>query len=118
MGHGDISVLTVWGSIDLLTVPQLTTAVEDAVSAQPAGLIIDLTYTDFLSSVGMSTLVRAQEAIGTERRFAVVADGPSTSRPIKLVGLDRTLALYATMDSALADMTAAERPEHEGRATA
>ncbi len=118
VGHGDISVLTVWGSIDLLTVSQLTTAVEDAVSAQPAGLIIDLTYTDFLSSVGMSALVRAQEAIGTERRFAVVADGPSTSRPIKLVGLDRTLALYATMDSALAEMTATDLPEHEGRATA
>ncbi|WP_207841590.1 STAS domain-containing protein [Williamsia soli] len=118
VGHGDISVLTVWGSIDLLTVPQLTKSVEDAVSAQPAGLIIDLTYTDFLSSVGMSALVQAQETIGTDRRFAVVADGPSTARPIKLVGLDRTLALYATMDSALADMTAAERPEHEGRATA
>jgi anti-anti-sigma factor len=118
VGHGDISVLTVCGSIDLLTVPQLTKSVEDALAAQPAGLIIDLTYTDFLSSVGMSALVQAQDAVGTARRFAVVADGPSTSRPIKLVGLDRALALYATMDAALAEMTAPELPEHEGRATA
>lgn len=116
--HGDISVLTVGGSIDLMTVPALAESVEEAVSAQPAGLIIDLTYTDFLSSVGMSALVQAQDLISSTGRFAVVADGPSTARPIKLVGLDETLSLHSTMDSALDEMTAEELPPHAGRATA
>jgi hypothetical protein len=34
--------------------------------------------------------------------FGVVADEPSTARPITLMGLDQTLALYPTLDIALA----------------
>lgn len=119
VGHGDIVVLTVRGSVDLLTVPQLTQAVDDAVSALPAGLIIDLTHTEFLSSVGMSALINAHDAIvPTGGRFAVVADGPSTARPIRLVGLDQTLMVYPTMEDALAGITEQPAGPHEGRASA
>jgi anti-anti-sigma factor len=118
VGHGDIAVLTVCGSIDLLTVSQLTEAVDESVAGRPAGLIIDLTYTDFLSSVGMSALINAHDAVSPSGRFAIVADGPSTARPIKLVGLDQTLTVYATMDDALQGLSAQPVVSHEGRASA
>jgi anti-anti-sigma factor len=106
VSHGDIVALTVWGSIDLLTVSQLTEAVDEAVAGRPEGLIIDLTYTDFLSSAGMAALVNAHDSVmDTGGRFGVVADGPSTARPIKLVGLDQTISLYATIEDALQALT-------------
>jgi anti-anti-sigma factor len=105
VSHGPVAALTVWGSIDLLTVSQLTEAVDEAVAGGPDGLIIDLTYTDFLSSVGMAALVNAHDAMHPAGRFAVVAEGSSTARPIKLVGLDQTIGLYATIEDALQALT-------------
>jgi anti-sigma B factor antagonist len=37
--------------------------------------------------------------------LAVVADGPATSRPLKLVGVTDVVDLYATLDEALAVLT-------------
>jgi len=39
-------------------------------------------------------------------KFAVVADGPATSRPLKLVGIAEVVGLYPTLDEALATLTA------------
>jgi hypothetical protein len=50
----------------------------------------------------MSVHIQANDAAGKARRFAVIADGPSTSRPMKLLGLDSVLSLYSTLDAALA----------------
>jgi anti-anti-sigma factor len=116
VSHGPVAALTVWGSIDLLTVAQLTEAVDEVVAGGPEGLIIDLTYTDFLSSVGMAALVNAHDAMLPAGRFAVVAEGSSTARPIKLVGLDQTISLYATIENALQALTEELSPTR--RATA
>ena len=47
--HEQLVILTVEGSIDVLTAPQLSDAVSQALSGQPDGLIIDLTTTEFLA---------------------------------------------------------------------
>ncbi|ORM34984.1 STAS domain-containing protein [Williamsia sp. 1135] len=99
---GGLVVLTVRGSIDILTVPQLADAVREAMSGVPAGLIIDITAVDFLSSAGMAALVTAHENIAPTSRFGVVADGPATARPMRLVGLDETITMYSTVDEAAA----------------
>jgi hypothetical protein len=52
----------------------------------------------------MSVLIAASEAVGSTRRFGVVADGPTTGRPMKIVGLDDILSIYPTLDAALADI--------------
>jgi anti-sigma B factor antagonist len=36
-------------------------------------------------------------------RFGIVADGAATSRPIRLLGIDRILTLYPTLEDALRD---------------
>lgn len=100
---GGLVLLTVRGSIDVLTVPQLAEAVREAMTGVPAGLIIDITAVDFLSSAGMSALITAHENIAPTGRFAVVADGPATARPMRLVGLDQTIVMYSSVDEAAAD---------------
>lgn len=97
----DAVVLTVSGEVDMLSAPQLAEAIHTALADAPAALVIDLSKVDFLASAGMTVLVTAQAEVTAPTRFAVVANGPATSRPIKLMGLDNVLALYSTLDSAL-----------------
>ena len=105
VARDELVILTVQGSIDVLTAPQLTGAVDAALTGEPRGLIIDLTATEFLASAGMSALAAAHDAIAPTGLFGVVAGGPSTSRPLQLVGLDQTLILYPTLQQAIDAMT-------------
>lgn len=96
-----VVVLSVGDALDLMTAPRLSAEVNARLAKSPAGLIIDLTEVTFLASAGMTALVRAQEQAGSAVRFGIVADGPATSRPIKLLGLDDALPMYPTLDDAL-----------------
>ncbi|BBY47261.1 anti-sigma factor antagonist [Mycolicibacterium arabiense] len=99
---GDVAVLGVSGELDMLTAPELARVIEAVARKKPAALVVDLSAVDFLASAGMSTLITAHEDIAPQARFAVVADGPATSRPLRLVGIDQIFAVYRTLDDALA----------------
>lgn len=102
-GYGSATVLTVSGEIDLLTSAQLTESIDAAVTANnPTALIVDLTDVPFLASMGMTVLLDASRRVSDTATFAVVADGPNTSRPLTLLGLDQELTLYTDLDTALA----------------
>ncbi|ONM50346.1 STAS domain-containing protein [Nocardia donostiensis] len=101
--HDDVTVLTVTGEVDLATAPALENAIDAILGAEPAGLVIDLTAVSFLASAGMAALVAAHQRAGTTS-IAVVADGPATSRQLKMTSLDRVFALHTTLDDALAGL--------------
>jgi anti-sigma B factor antagonist len=96
-------VLTVSGDLDLRTAPALTEAIQSAVRHEPTALIVDLSTVQFLASAGMTLLVTTHEELAPAVRFGVVADGPATSRPLSLVGVDRFVPLYRTLRDALVD---------------
>ncbi len=96
-----VVVVEVCDVVDMLTAPLLGTAIGTALAESPRGLIIDLTNVSFLASAGMTVLVQAREQVGERIGFAVVADGPVTSRPLRMVGLDDVLRLQPTVDDAL-----------------
>lgn len=99
--HGRVAVVRLRGAVDMLTAPLLQDAIRAAHGGRPAALIVDLTDAEFLSSAGMQVLVAANEEITPGARFAVVADGPGTSRPLKIMGLTDFIELFATLDAAL-----------------
>jgi anti-sigma B factor antagonist len=103
---GEMEVLSVAGVVDMLTAPQLEEAIALAAKHSPQGVIVDLGSVDFLASAGMGILVAAREELPESMRFAVVADGPATSRPLKLVGIADVVGLHPTLDEALAALTA------------
>jgi anti-sigma B factor antagonist len=103
---GQIEVLTVAGVVDMLTAPQLEEAIATAAKESPQGVIVDLGAVDFLASAGMGVLVAARDELPESVRFAVVADGPATSRPLKLVGIAEIVGLHVTLADALAALTA------------
>ncbi len=94
-------MLAVGGEIDLATAPSFEAAIDDALADDPPALIIDLSEVTFLASAGLQLLVATRERIGESAEFAVVADGPATSRPIQLTNLDKLFALYPEVDEAL-----------------
>lgn len=86
----------------MLTSPQLETAIDGVLEQQPAGVVIDFTEVEFLASAGMGVLVAAHDKAGSEVAFSVVADGPATSRPLKLVGIADIVNLYPSLEEAIA----------------
>lgn len=90
----------------MITAPQLEDAITAALAKAPEGLIVDLTEVEFLASAGMGVLVAAHDGAPEGLRIHIVADGPATSRPLKLVGIADIMPLHATLDDALATFTA------------
>ena len=103
---GDIEVLSVAGVVDMLTASQLEDAIAAAGQKSPQGVIVDLGAVDFLASAGMGILVAARDELPSSVQLSIVADGPATSRPLKLVGIADLIGVYATLDQALAAPTA------------
>jgi anti-sigma B factor antagonist len=97
-----VVVVAAAGVVDMLTAPRLTEAISVAAAKSPAGVIVDLSKVDFLASAGITVLVAAHAKVTPNARFGVVADGPATSRPITLLGIEITL--YRTLQDALDDL--------------
>lgn len=96
------AVVAVAGVVDMLTSPELETAIDAALQQKPGAVVIDFTDVEFLASAGMGVLVAAHDKAGSEVAISVVADGPATSRPLKLVGIADIVKLYPSLDEALA----------------
>ena len=94
-------MVSVSGEIDLVTAPALEQAIGAVVEESPTALVIDLSAVEFLGSVGLKILAATFERLGKDTGVGVVARGPATRRPIHLTGLDKTFALYPTLDDAL-----------------
>ena len=97
---GRTVVVAASGVLDMLTSPQLEETLTAALRQNPSAIIVDLTDIDFLASAGIGVLVAARDLAGDGVRFAVVASGPATSRPLKLVGLAELIGLYPSLDEA------------------
>jgi anti-anti-sigma factor len=100
---GRTVVVSVSGDLDMLTAPELDEAIRTAAGQEPAAVIVDLSSVDFLASAGMNLLIAAHRDIAPAAGFGVVADGPSTGRPLKLIGFHTMIALYRNLDDALDD---------------
>jgi anti-anti-sigma factor len=100
----DVTIVAASGVVDMLTAPQLEQALHAAIDKKPGNLVVDLTQVEFLASAGMGVLVAAHDEAGTVTRLCVVAEGPATSRPLKLVGIADIVPLFATLDEAIASL--------------
>lgn len=103
---GDLTVLAVAGTLDVLTAPELRARIAAVDVAACAGLVIDLSDVDFLGSSGMGTLVSAHADLSPTLKFVLVADGPATSRPLKLIGIADIIDIFPTLDGALTALNA------------
>ncbi|TSD99304.1 STAS domain-containing protein [Skermania sp. ID1734] len=101
-----LALVAVQGDLDLANAPGLTKSLDAVFAEEPRAIVIDLSRVAFLASAGMSVLAAAHQRVDPSTAFAVVAHGPATGRPLQLVGLDQTFAVYPTTDEALAELAA------------
>ncbi len=105
--HDGVTVLTVTGEVDLATAPALETAIDAALDAGSDRVVVDLAAVSFLASAGMAALVAAHQRAGEKTTIALVAEGPATSRQLKMTALDQVFDLHSTLDGALASFRGA-----------
>lgn len=95
-------VLRVTGALDLALAPKLQQFVDRAARLRPVLLVLDLTKVEFLASVGMAVLVRANRQPMEATQVRVVAAARVVLRPLEMTRLTDELALYPTLAAALA----------------
>jgi anti-anti-sigma factor len=100
-----LAVVAVSGSVDMLTAPGLTEAIDSALAKKPKGLIVDLSKVEFLGSAGISVLMKTRDNLGESIPFCVVADGPATHRPLTLLGINELMSVCRRLDDAVAKLT-------------
>jgi anti-anti-sigma factor len=100
------AIVSVAGVVDMLTAPQLEGALRAAIEQKPASVIVDFTEVEFLASAGMGILVAVHDEVSSDIKLSVVAEGPATSRPLKLLGIADIIPLHATVDEAIAAQNA------------
>ena len=104
---GEVVVLRVTGDLDALTAPTLGTYLDVALANAPSVLIVDITEVEFLASAGISMLVETHRLTArADISLRVVADGPATSRPLRMMRIDEVIDLYPTVDDAMAGQQA------------
>ena len=100
-----LAVVAVSGSVDMLTAPGLTEAIDSALAKKPKGLIVDLLRVEFLGSAGISVLMKTRDNLGETIPFCVVADGPATHRPLTLLGINELMSVCRRLDDAVGKLT-------------
>jgi len=104
-----VTVLSVRGELDALTVPQLADAISRCLAEVPLGLIVDLEGVTFLCSKGARALVDANgSARSGGKRFALAAQSSTVSRSLNLMGVDELLDHYPTVHAAMMGLHAAD----------
>jgi anti-anti-sigma factor len=81
-------IVTARGELDIATVGQLRTALDELSAAGWEKLVLDLREITFIDSMGLSLLLEADRAARrTGRSFAIVDGSPAVRRLLEVVGL-------------------------------
>lgn len=102
---GPTAVIRLCAEIDLTVADELREAMLSVLNQGALALIADMTATTFCDSAGITALIRAARraaASGAVMRVAGVA--PSVLRVFTLVGIDRMIDIYPSVDAALASL--------------
>ena len=99
--RGDVLVLAVQGSLDVITSPELEKKVQELIDGGERRLIFDLGQLDYVSSAGLRAFVvglKQMTAAGGHIRFCGL--NKQVRQIFDIAGLSFRLGLYPSLDSA------------------
>jgi anti-anti-sigma factor len=100
---GRCLIVTLQGELDVTNAAEAEQAVHEASADSDAHLIFDLTKLMFMDSTGIRVLVRTRRRAGEHGATVALAGlTPSVARIVDVTGLNRTFAVHASVDEALA----------------
>ena len=99
--HGDVTVVSVKGEVDLYTAPSLKERIADLVGAGRVRIAVDLTGVEFMDSTGLGVLIgglkRSKEAGGS---LALVGPREPVVKVLSITGLDKVFPIHETVEQA------------------
>jgi anti-sigma B factor antagonist len=99
------AAITVHGELDMLTVPELRTALSSEIDAGTTKIVLDLTDVGFIDSVSLAAIVNAKRRLGADGGFAVVIAPESYTMLIfEIGGMDSVVEIFATRADAVAHL--------------
>lgn len=120
-GHGTgVEILSLPPELDLVTADGLAERGHAAIAGHARLLLLDLTGLSFCDARGLRALVRiANHADATGCRYALIAPPRPVARLLRITGLNARMPVFATLDDALAHLTAlASAPAEASRGLA
>jgi anti-sigma B factor antagonist len=90
------------GDLDMASAPALRQEVLALLQAGHRAIVLDLSITGFLDSIGLGVIVAIWKRVRVHGgTFALVCPEPRLQRVFRVVELDRILPFHATVDEAL-----------------
>lgn len=99
---GTAVVIRLGGEIDLYNSDEVRAALARAVDGEPSCVVVDFSQVEFVDSTVLGVLVEARSRLG-ERGLRIAGPQLETMRALKVSGLDRHLAVYESLEAALAE---------------
>jgi anti-sigma B factor antagonist len=91
------TVVTVAGELDVLTVPRLATTLDDIVRRRSGDVVMDLTRTGFIDSLGLHALLTVQRRLADRsRRLVVICEAGPVQHSIELARLTDALGVISS----------------------
>jgi anti-sigma B factor antagonist len=104
--HGDVTVVSVTGSIDALTGPRLTEVFEAQIGSGKVNIVADLEGVDYTSSAGLrSMLASLKESRRQGGDFRLAAIQPGVYRVLEMSGFTSILKHFSTVAEAVDSFT-------------
>ena len=93
--------------IDMISAPDLRSALLEAAAQGHGMLVVDMSRTQFCDSSGVHTLLAAHERARAEgSELLLVISAPVVLRIFEITGLDRIIRSFPSLDGALAQTSA------------
>ncbi len=111
MAAATATVLVPPTEITEATLPGFEEELMALVDAEGAGVVLDLAAVGFINSAGLGTLVKAGMRLDKRgRRLAFARAHGAAEHTIRLLGLDRKMPLFPTVEAACAHVESRSRP--------
>jgi anti-sigma B factor antagonist len=97
--------------IDVTNAGDLREAMRSCIDAGHTTLVVDMSETTFCDSAGMGQLVQAhQQAVAAGGEVRLVIGAVSVMRLLAIVGVDRVVPVFTSLDEAVMEASATSPP--------
>jgi anti-anti-sigma factor len=107
--EGGVNSFTVRGELDMNTAPELERALE-AVSAEGARVLLDLSPCEFIDSTGIALIVRTWQRLDRKAsgegsgRLVLCCINHQVRRLLDITGVEASITMHQDCDAALAEL--------------
>lgn len=85
--QGAVPVVRVAGELDFLTAPRLRSALLEVFGSGPGDVVVDLTGTTFMDSIGMSVLIQAAQRLRAEQATLELRPSDEVRKVLEVAGV-------------------------------